>query len=211
MTTEPQESSPEDVTPGTVAREAGALTDHNAVAVFANMDQARGAVDALERAGIDAVHISLLGPAAEEAEAHLDTRERDAGTMDRIGKRAAVGGLAGGAAGGAVGFLAGLAAFAIPGIGPLVGAGVWATTIGGAVAGGALGGVVGGYSGADMTEAYQLTFDSVRAGHVLVGVHADDSDLVGRGAAVLGSASPAAVHRFDRSGRLVGGRETGAA
>src|SRR5688572_23908902 len=113
------------------------------------MPEARKALDALEAAGIDAAEISLLGPAAEEAAEHADTRERDAGMAGRVGKRA-TGALAGGATGGLAGFLAGLVAFAIPGVGPVIGGGVWAATIGGAVAGGSVGGVIGGYSAVDM-------------------------------------------------------------
>ena len=179
------------------------LSEHNAIGVFPSMDAARAAVDALERAGVEAANISLLGPAIEKAAAHTDTTERDAGTLERVGKRAVAGGVAGSTAGGAVGFLAGLAAFALPGVGPLIGAGVWAAAIGGAIAGGTVGGMVGGFSGVGMTEAYELTFDTVKRGRVLVGVHSAAAETVERGAGILESAGPVSLHRFDRSGTRI--------
>jgi hypothetical protein len=183
------------------SRERPTFAPHNVVAVFSGMPEARQALDALEAAGIDAAEISLLGPAAEEAGEHLDTRERDAGVTGRVGKRATVGAVAGGATGGLAGFLAGLAAFGIPGVGPVIGAGVWAATIGGAVAGGSVGGVIGGYSAVDMNEAYELTYESVRAGRVLVGAHSEDPAHVDKGEEVLRRLDPLSMDRFDRTGR----------
>lgn len=174
---------------------------HNVVAVLPGMQEARKAIDALERGGIEAAEISLLGAAAEEAAEHMDTRERDAGVAGRVGTRAAVGAAAGGATGGMAGFLAGLAAFGLPGVGPVLGAGVWAATIGGAVAGGSVGGVIGGYSAVDMNDAFELTYESVRAGRVLVGVHSEDPDRVDKGEQILRKLEPLSVERFDASGR----------
>jgi hypothetical protein len=176
---------------------------HNVVTVFPGMQQAREAIDALERGGIDAAEVSLLGPAAEEAAEHLDTLDRDEGMAERVGSRATVGAVAGGATGGLAGFLAGLAAFAIPGVGPVLGAGVWAATIGGAVAGGSVGGVIGGYSAVDMNEAYELTYESVRAGRVVVGVHSEDPAHVQKGAEILRKLDPLGVDHFEASGRRV--------
>jgi hypothetical protein len=180
-----------------------AFAPHNVVAVFPGMQQAREAIDALERGGIDAAEVSLLGPAAEEAAEHLDTRDRDESMTERVGSRATAGAVAGGATGGLAGFLAGLAAFAIPGVGPVLGAGVWAATIGGAVAGGSIGGVIGGYSAVDMNEAYELTYESVRAGRVVVGVHSEDPAHVRRGEEILRKLDPLGVDRFEASGRRV--------
>jgi hypothetical protein len=187
-------------------RERGAtaaLATYNVVAVLPGMEEARAAIDALERGGIEAAEISLLGPAAEEAAEHVDTRERDAGVAGRVGTRAAVGAAAGGATGGLAGFLAGLAAFAIPGVGPVLGAGVWAATVAGAVAGGSVGGVIGGYSAVDMTEAYELTYESVKAGRVLVGVHSEDPGTVEKGEEILRGLEPLSLDRFDAHGHRV--------
>ena len=92
-------------------------------------------------------------------------------------------------------------AFAIPGVGPVIGAGVWAAIAGGAVAGGAVGGVIGGVSSLDMTEAWELTYQSVREGRVLVGVHSDDTAEADRAADILRGQDAARVDRFDRQGK----------
>ena len=187
------------------SEERAALSTHNVVAVLPGMPEARKAIDALERAGIEAAEISLLGRAAEEAAEQADTRERDAGVAGRVGTRATVGAAAGGAAGGVVGFLAGLAAFAIPGVGPVVGAGVWAATIGGAVAGGSVGGVIGSYSAVDMTQAYELTYESVKAGRVVVGVHTENPKHAEKAEGVLLGLDPLGLDQFDRTGRRASG------
>jgi hypothetical protein len=185
-----------------VPSQTSTFAAHNVVAVLPDMDEARGAIDALSRAGIDGAKISLLGPAAEEAD-RPDTAERDEMVTRRVEKRAAIGAATGTATGGAIGFLAGLAAFAIPGVGPVVGTGVWAATIGGGVAGGAVGGVVGGISSFDMTEAWELTHESVGAGHVLVGVHAKDAAEVDKGARILEEREPLRIERYDSKGRRI--------
>ena len=102
------------------------LAEFNVIGVFPDMVAARKAMDALERAGIDAVHISLLGPRAEEASSRADTRERDENVAVDVGKRTGIGAAAGAAAGGIAGLIAGAVAFAIPGVGPVIGAGLWA-------------------------------------------------------------------------------------
>jgi len=174
---------------------------HNVVAAYLDMDAARKAMDALERGGIDAVHVSLLGPAAEEAAEQADTRERDERVTQHVGKRVGIGAAAGTAAGGIAGLIAGAVAFAIPGVGPVIGAGVWAAVAAGGVAGGAIGGFIGGVSSFDMSEAWELTHQTVKHGHVLVGVHSDDPAEVDRGDEILRGEHPVRIHRFDREGR----------
>jgi hypothetical protein len=181
------------------------FADNNVTAAFPDMDEARKALDALEAAGIESSKISLLGPRAEEAAEESDTRSRDLEATKDVGKKVAAGAAAGTAVGGAAGFLAGLAAFAIPGVGPVIGAGVWAATIGGAVAGGSVGGVVAGVGSIDVSEAWELTYQSVREGRVVVGVHSDDEEEVVRGAEVLGKLEPLSLHRFGREGRVQAG------
>jgi hypothetical protein len=177
------------------------LAPFNVVAVYPDMGAARKALDALERAGVEAGEISLLGKRAEEAAGDIDTRTRDDRMVKQVGKRAAAGAAAGTAAGGLVGFIAGAVAFAIPGVGPVLGAGVWASTAAGAVAGGSIGGVVGGVTSLDMTEAWELTYESVKGGRVLVGVHSDDRRNVDRGAQVLREHDAIRVERFDSRGK----------
>jgi hypothetical protein len=51
----------------------------------------------------------------------------------------------------------------------------------------------------------QTPHESVKADHVVVGVHADDPDEVERAAAVLAKQDPVRVERFDAEGRLLRG------
>jgi hypothetical protein len=177
------------------------FAEHNVIAVYPDMAAASKAMDALERGGVDAVHISLLGRPVEEAAGQADTRERDERVTRDVGKRVGIGAAAGTAAGGIAGLVAGAVAFAIPGVGPVIGVGIWAAVAAGGVAGGAIGGMIGGVSSFDMTEAWELTHQSVREGHVLVGVHSDDPADVDRGAEILQRLDPLHVTRFDRAGK----------
>ena len=177
------------------------FAEYNVIAVYPDMGAAGRAMDALERGGVDAVHISLLGRPVEEAAGQADTRERDEGVARHVGKRVGIGAAAGTAAGGIAGLVAGAVAFAIPGVGPVIGVGIWAAVAAGGVAGGAVGGMIGGVSSFDMTEAWELTHQSVREGRVLVGVHSDDRSDVDRGAEILQDQDPVQVSRFDRAGK----------
>lgn len=174
------------------------LTDHNVVGLFASMEQARAGVSGLGRAGVEADHVSLLGRRAEEAARNPDTSQADQRVTGDIARKAGTGAAAGVVAGG----LAGLAAFTIPGVGPVVGSGIWAATGAGALAGGAVGGFVGGVASIDLADDWELTYQSVREGRVLVAVHADDSSEGDRAAAALERAGAEMVLHFDADGRL---------
>jgi hypothetical protein len=178
------------------------FASHNVLATFSSMEEARDVIAALERRGVDGNKISLLGRQAEEA-ARPDERqtgEKDAGLAADAGKSAGTGAAAGGAIGGAVGFLAGAAAFGIPGVGPAVGAGIWATTLGGAAFGTGVGLLQGGIAGVKESEAWQLTYASVQEGKVIVGVHAEDEDLVAGAEEVFREHGGTSIDRFDVEG-----------
>jgi len=174
------------------------LAEHNVVATFPDMEAARGAVDALARAGIEAEDISLLGRAVEDARNDADTRLRDMEATGEIAKRAGTGI----AAGGVLGALAGVAAFAIPGVGPVVGTGILAAVAGGSVAGASVGGMVGGVAGVSLEEDWDLTFhDSIRAGRVLVAVHAADEADVDKAGEVLEGEHPDQLDWLNAQGK----------
>src|SRR5438132_9164487 len=176
------------------------LSNVNVVATFPDMEAARHAIETLERQGVDGEDISLLGRTVDAAAAERDTRERDAHLVGDVTDKA----LKGGAVGTVAGAIAGTVAFVIPGIGPGIGAGIWAATLGGAVAGGAAGGMVGGVVATNQTEDWELTYDEVASGRVLVATHADDEAQADRQAAALeGSAAPK-VERFDQRGKRIG-------
>lgn len=181
------------------------LAQQNVVATFPDMATARGALDALSRAGTEAEDISLLGRAVEEARNDADTRLRDLEATGEIAKRAGTGI----AAGGALGALAGVAAFAIPGVGPVVGTGILAAVAGGTVAGASVGGMVGGVAGISLEEDWDLTFhQSIRAGRVLVAVHAADKADVDKATRVLEGEHPDQLDWLDAEGRKVDGDGT---
>lgn len=159
-------------------------------------------MQALQLRGIDAANISLLGRAAEDAAVDQETTSRDGRIVEEVAKKTAGGAVAGGAVGGIAGVLAGLAAFAIPGIGPAIGTGLWVAGLGGATLGGGIGGMVGGVSAINAGQAWELTYH-VKEGRALVGVHADDPEVVDRALEVLEEHKPLEMGRFDENGRRI--------
>ncbi len=178
------------------------LTENNVVATFDHLDQAREAVLALGRAGIEADKVSMVGKQVEEVASDPDTRLRDLDVTGEVGKKAILGGTAGTVIGG----LAGAAAFVIPGVGPAVGTGIWAAVAAGGVAGGAVGGMVGGVASIDLNDEWELTFqDALQGGKVLVAVHADDAEQATRARGTLEEHGAEKVVDLDAEGRPVEG------
>ena|SRR5438067_6406885 len=176
------------------------LSKFNVVATYPDMGAARRAIDALELGGVDGDDISLLGRNVDAASAEADTRERDAHLVGDVTDKA----LKGGAIGTVAGALAGAAAFVIPGIGTGIGAGIWAATLGGAVAGGAVGGMAGGVAATNQSEDWELTYEDVASGRVLVATHTDDRPEADRQAELLGKHDPLKVELFDERGKRIG-------
>ena len=88
---------------------------------------------------------------------------------------------AGGAIGGTLGLLAGIGALAIPGLGPFIAAGPIMGALAGAGAGGAVGGLVGALVGMGIPEYEAKRYEGqVKDGGILLSVHCDDSEWVGR-------------------------------
>jgi hypothetical protein len=156
-------------------------------AAYPNMERARRAIDALERAGVDGGQIALAGDTAQEAATDTDTRVPDEKVTRRVGKRAVVGALAGAVVGTVVGLLLGAA---------LSGGGgaLWAAAMGGFLVGGTVGGILGGVSSLDMSEAWELTQHPARSGPVHVSVHSDDPDELARAKEALLGESPISIH-----------------
>lgn len=164
------------------------------------MDSARDAIESLERAGVAGSRISLLGKQAAEAAEVRDTAQRDEATIEH-GMRATIGGAAAGTGiGAAAGFLAGAAVFGIPGIGPAVGAGIWALTLGGAAAGGGVGFTAGAMANMKQSQAWELTFQEVGDGLVVVGTHSHDRGEYESAVHTLQDAGPEKMHLFDNAG-----------
>jgi hypothetical protein len=175
---------------------------HNVLGVVADLEHARSVITDLERGGIDGNKISLLGRSADDAAEpdRRETGEQDAALAAEAGKSAGVGAAAGAGVGGVVGFLAGAAAFGIPGVGPAVGAGIWASTLGGAAFGTGVGLLQGGIAGVKESEAWQLTFSSVKDGKAVVGVHAEDESHIDTAERILSEHGAQQIERFDAEG-----------
>jgi hypothetical protein len=89
---------------------------------------------------------------------------------------AATGAATGGVLGGAVGWLVGVGALAIPGLGPFIAAGPIMAALGGAAIGAAAGGLTGTLIGLGMPEYEAKLYEGkIKAGGILVSVHADDA------------------------------------
>lgn len=183
------------------------FADYNTIGVFADMESARTAVLALERAGIDEHDISLLGRGAAEAKDDTNVQEQDGNVTKDVAKTAAAGTAAGGGLGALAGFVGGALAWGIPGIGPVVGSAVWAATLGGAGVGAAIGGLTAGTAVLGQTDTWADTYqESLSANRVLVGVHADTPDALEKAETLLRQQNPIKTMRVDANGRPVDGQ-----
>jgi hypothetical protein len=145
--------------------------------------KARGAVDALQTAGVPMSEISVL--------ANYQTGE-EWGDFEAVeqGTEAGAGAGVGAALGGAAGLLAGLGLMAIPGLGPVVAAGWLASTALGVAAGGATGGIVGSLIDSGVPEEHAHVYsEAVRRGGTLVSVQTEDHDIA-KVQAILGNYIP---------------------
>jgi len=151
-----------------------------AFGIFRNRSQAESAVDALKDAGFRTDDISVLLPNQQSSEefAHEKNTKAPEGTTTGVA--------AGGAIGGTLGLLAGIGALAIPGIGPFIAAGPIMGALAGIGAGGAVGGLVGALVGMGIPEYEAKRYEGrVKDGGVLLSVHCDDSEWVGRAKRIL--------------------------
>jgi hypothetical protein len=168
--------------------------------LFDRLPDAERAIEALERIGVPAEDISIVGQKPGQEPSRL-YGEHDA-PAEAAAKDAGVGAAIGGAAGAAGGVLAGMALLVTPGLGPVVAAG-WlvaaiGTAVAGAVAGAGAGLVVGLTTAGVHRDEAELLAEGVRRGGALVSAKvADDTfadaeaaldavnpvDLAARGAA----------------------------
>src|SRR5271157_191830 len=138
-------------------------------------------VDALVRAGFPSPDISVLLP-----ENLAGTKEMGTEKATKAPEGATAGVTAGGVVGGTLGLLAGIGMLAIPGLGPFIAAGPIMAALAGMGVGGAVGGLVGALVGMGIPEYEAIRYDGrVRQGGILVSVHCDDSEWVGRAKDIL--------------------------
>jgi len=93
----------------------------------------------------------------------------------------ATGATTGAVVGGTLGLLAGIGALAIPGLGPFIAAGPIMGALAGAGTGGVVGGIIGALVGLGIPEYEAKRYEGLlKQGKVLLSVHCDNSDWVGR-------------------------------
>src|SRR6187455_340956 len=144
-------------------------------AIFPSVSQAERAVDALVRDTFtnDDVSVLLADSEATRSFAHEKQTKAPEGTTAGVA--------AGGAIGGTLGLLAGIGALAIPGVGPFIAAGPIMGALAGIGVGGAVGGLVGALVGMGIPEYEAKRYEGrVKGGGVLLSVHCDSSEEVGR-------------------------------
>jgi hypothetical protein len=138
------------------------------VGVFADREEARGAIEALKDAGFDHDTISILSPDKRA------TEEIATDTGTHAGSGAATGAVTGGVLGGIGGWLVGIGALAIPGVGPFIAAGAFAAALGGAALGAGVGAIAGALVGMGIPEEHAKYYEGeARAGKTLVTVRAE--------------------------------------
>jgi Heat induced stress protein YflT len=143
--------------------------------IYPNRVAAENAVDRLLAAGFRNEDISVLlqDNAGTKDFAHEKDTKAPEGTTTGV--------ITGGAIGGTLGLLAGIGALAIPGLGPFIAAGPIMGTLAGLGSGGAIGGIIGALVGMGIPEYEAKRYEGrVKEGGILVSVHCDNSDWVGK-------------------------------
>jgi hypothetical protein len=151
-----------------------------AFGIYSNRAQVEQGIDSLVAARFRNEDISVLFPDNEGTKdfAHQKNTKAPEGATAGVG--------AGGAIGGTLGLLVGIGALAIPGLGPFIAAGPIISALAGMGAGGAVGGLVGALVGMGIPEYEAKRYDGrVRQGGILVSVHCDNSEWVGRAKDIL--------------------------
>ena len=143
--------------------------------IYKNSQSAEQAVDTLVSAGFSNSDISVLMPDNQSSKefAHEKNTKVPEGTTTGV--------LSGGTIGGTLGLLAGIGALAIPGVGPFIAAGPIMGALAGVGVGGAVGGLVGALVGMGIPEYEAKRYEGrVKDGGVLLSVHCDSSEEIGR-------------------------------
>jgi hypothetical protein len=154
---------------------------HTAVyGIYSTRQDAEMAIDAMRAAGFRAGDISVLFPDNE------GTKDIGHEKHTKAPEKATAGAAIAGIAGGALGWLAGIGALAIPGIGPFIAAGPIMAALAGLGAGSVVGGLTGALIGAGIPEYEAKRYEGrIRSGGILLSVHCDDDNMIGRAKEML--------------------------
>lgn len=171
------------------------LAEHNLLATFGELAEARKALQALERAGVEAGDVVLHG-AETSPETGAATRAADVAVTKHVGKWA----LGGFVVGGLVAAALLVVVVNVIGVEPRM-----AASVGAGIAGFLLGGAITAFwSGAKEipvnAEAMEDTFATTTSGTVAVAVHTDDAAKAGKAEDVLRSMGPTSLRRYGQDG-----------
>jgi hypothetical protein len=168
-------------------------------ASFPNMGAARGAIEALEHAGVDGDDIDLVGHRADTARTPTSPGRPDRRVAGHIARRLGLGAIAGAILGAAVGLVLGLIVLAVTSTGG--GAALVAAFV---VVGVGLGVVVSTFltfeRSVSFSEAWPLTFEDAPEGVVWVAVYSRDARTCERADEVLARREPLELRRDAGSG-----------
>ncbi len=148
--------------------------------IFANRGMAEEAVDRLIANGFRNEDISVL------LQDNVGTKDFAHEKHTKAPEGTAAGAVTGGVIGGAIGLLAGIGVLAIPGLGPLIAAGPVIAALTGVGSGGVVGGLIGALIGIGIPEYEAKRYAGrIKEGGVLLSVHCDNSDWIGKAKDVL--------------------------
>ena len=151
-----------------------------AFGIYKDRSQVEQAIDTLLLAGFRKEDISVLFPE------NKGTKDFAHEKQTKAPEGVTTGAAAGGAIGGTLGLLAGLGTLAIPGLGPFIAAGPIMGALAGLGAGGAVGGLVGALVGMGIPEYEAKRYEGrIKEGGILLSVHCDNSEWVGRAKDIL--------------------------
>ena len=151
-----------------------------AFGIYRDRTHVEEAIDDLLGAGFRNEDISVLFPE------NTGTKDFAHEKHTKAPEGAATGAGTGGAIGGTLGLLAGIGALAIPGVGPFIAAGPIVGALAGLGAGSAVGGLIGALVGMGIPEYEAKRYEGrIKEGGILLSVHCDNSDWVGRAKDIL--------------------------
>lgn len=148
--------------------------------IYPNRTRAEEAVDRLIADGFRSEDISVL------LQDNVGTKDFAHEKQTKAPEGTTTGAVTGGVVGGTLGLLAGIGALAIPGLGPFIAAGPIMATLAGIGSGGVVGGVVGALVGMGIPEYEAKRYEGrIKSGGILLSVHCDNSDWVGKAKDIL--------------------------
>jgi hypothetical protein len=148
--------------------------------IYNNRTEAETGVDSLLAADFRNEDISVL------LQDNVGTKDFAHEKHTKAPEGTAAGATTGGVVGGTLGLLAGIGALAIPGLGPFIAAGPIMGTLAGLGSGAVLGGIVGALVGMGIPEYEAKRYEGrIKEGGILVSVHADNREWVGRAKDIL--------------------------